>query len=53
MARSIKGIDYDSIDNKPAHLFFMIAVPENSDQTYLKVLAELSIILVDSSIVLA
>ena len=52
-ARSIKGIDYDSIDNKPAHLFFMIAVPENSDQTHLKVLAELSRILVDPSIVLA
>ena len=29
-ARSTKGIDFDSIDHKPAHLFFLVMAPENS-----------------------
>jgi nitrogen PTS system EIIA component len=28
--RSVKGIDFDSIDHKPAHLFFLVMAPENS-----------------------
>ena len=31
----------------PAHLFFMIAVPDNSDNLHLEVLARLSTILMD------
>lgn len=27
-ARSVAGVDYDSMDGQPAHLFFMIAAPE-------------------------
>ncbi|ADV78786.1 MAG TPA: PTS fructose transporter subunit IIA [Thermoanaerobacter sp.] len=40
--KSRQGIDYNSMDGKPAHLFFLIAVPDNSDELHLKVLAELS-----------
>ncbi|QSX09344.1 PTS sugar transporter subunit IIA [Alkalibacter rhizosphaerae] len=40
--KSTSGIDYESMDDKPAHLFFMIAVPEASSDVHLKVLAELS-----------
>lgn len=40
--KSRSGIDYNSMDKKPAHLFFLIAVPENSDDLHLKVLAQLS-----------
>lgn len=40
--KSRQGIDYNSMDQKPAHLFFLIAVPDNSDDLHLKVLAELS-----------
>jgi PTS system nitrogen regulatory IIA component len=40
--KSKKGVDYNSMDGKPAYIFFLIAVPENSDDLHLKVLAELS-----------
>ncbi|SNX53578.1 fructose PTS transporter subunit IIA [Thermoanaerobacterium sp. RBIITD] len=38
--KSKEGIDYDSMDGKPAHLFFLIAAPENSDNLHLKILAK-------------
>ena len=41
------GVDYDSLDGMPAELFFMIAVPDNSDNLHLEVLARLSTILMD------
>lgn len=40
--RSNRGIDYTSMDGKPAYLFFMIAVPEKSDNLHLKALSEIS-----------
>lgn len=48
-AISKNGVDYDSLDGAPAKLFFMIAVPENSDNLHLQVLARLSTILMDES----
>ncbi|MBW6410590.1 PTS fructose transporter subunit IIABC [Clostridium weizhouense] len=41
------GVDYDSLDGQVAKLFFMIAVPDNSDNLHLEVLARLSTILMD------
>lgn len=43
------GVDYDSLDGAPAKLFFMIAVPDNSDNLHLEVLARLSTILMDEN----
>lgn len=43
------GVDYDSLDGAPAHLFFMIAVPDNNDNLHLDVLARLSTILMDEN----
>ena len=40
--KSEKGIDFNSLDSKPAHLFFMIAMPDGSANQHLKVLALLS-----------
>ncbi len=40
--RSIGGIDFESLDNKPTHLFFLILSPENSSGLHLKVLAKIS-----------
>lgn len=40
--RSEAGIDYESMDDKPAHLFFLIAVPEDSSDIHLKALSEIS-----------
>ena len=48
-AISQNGVDYDSLDGKKAQLFFMIAVPHNSDNLHLQVLARLSTILMDEN----
>ncbi len=42
---SRKGIDFESIDGKPAHIFFLLVTPENSTGLHLKVLARISRIL--------
>jgi fructose-specific phosphotransferase system IIA component len=41
-ARSIEGIPFDAMDGKDAHLFFMIAMPEDGTNAHLRVLAMLS-----------
>ncbi len=40
--KSIKGVDYESMDEKPAHLFFLIAVPNESSDLHLRALSEIS-----------
>jgi len=40
--RSIKGIEFDSLDNRPVHLFFLLLTPEHSTGGHLKVLAQIS-----------
>ena len=36
------GVDYQSLDNQPAKLFFMIAVPKTGGNEHLQILAMLS-----------
>ncbi|OCA90671.1 PTS fructose transporter subunit IIA [Bacillus sp. FJAT-27225] len=43
--KSESGVDYQSLDGQPAHLFFMIAAPEGANNTHLEALARLSGIL--------
>lgn len=45
--RSINGIDFNSMDNKPAHLFFLLVAPRNSAGEHLKALARISRLLKD------
>ncbi|MGM0301035.1 PTS system, nitrogen regulatory IIA component [Enterococcus sp. AZ048] len=40
--RSHVGIQYDSMDGKPVHLMFLIAVPETSNDEHLRILSKLS-----------
>lgn len=40
--RSINGVDFDSLDNRPVHLFFLLLTPEHSTGGHLKVLAQIS-----------
>jgi len=40
--RSKKGIDFNALDNKPVHLFFLIATPEDYQDEYLNTLARVS-----------
>jgi PTS system fructose-specific IIC component len=45
--RSNEGVDYQSLDGQPAHLFFMIAAPEGANNTHLEALSRLSSILMN------
>ena len=36
------GIEYDSIDNQPVHIFFMFLCPKADSNEYLRVLARIS-----------
>lgn len=40
--KSKVGVDYESMDDKPAHLFFLIAVPVESSDLHLRALSEIS-----------
>lgn len=40
--KSDKGIDYQSMDDELAHLFFLIAVPKESSDVHLRALSEIS-----------
>ncbi len=42
--RSRKGIDFDSLDNKPTSLFILILSPENSSKKHIQALAKISTI---------
>ena len=39
---SRSGVDFESMDRKPAHLFFVLLTPENSAGLHLKLLARIS-----------
>jgi PTS system nitrogen regulatory IIA component len=45
--RSTEGVDFVSMDGKPAHLFFLLVAPENSAGVHLKALARISRLLKD------
>ncbi|MBJ8008187.1 fructose-specific PTS transporter subunit EIIC [Bacillus cereus] len=45
--RSVSGINYESLDGQPAHLFFMIAASEGANNTHLETLSRLSTLLMD------
>jgi PTS system nitrogen regulatory IIA component len=40
--RSLAGMDFQSMDAKPTHLFFLLVAPENSAGIHLKALARIS-----------
>lgn len=48
--RSIKGVEFQAMDERPAHLFFLIAAPEDSNTAHLKVLARISRLLKDAGV---
>ncbi|MBD3297460.1 MAG: hypothetical protein GF341_02310 [candidate division Zixibacteria bacterium] len=39
------GIDFEAMDKKPVHLFFLIAAPEDAIGAHLNVMARLSYIM--------
>ncbi|MFC4712140.1 PTS fructose transporter subunit IIABC [Planococcus dechangensis] len=45
--RSFKGIDFESLDGQPAHLFFMIAATDGANDDHLEALSRLATFLMD------
>ncbi len=48
-ARSPAGVDFNSLDGGPTHLFFVLIAPENAATDHLKALARISRLLKDES----
>ena len=48
--RSHQGVEFDAIDGKPAHIFFLLMAPEDSTGAHLRMLARISRLLKDSSL---
>ena len=47
--RSLRGVDFQSMDGKPAHLFFLLVAPENSARIHLKALVRISRLMKDQT----
>jgi PTS system nitrogen regulatory IIA component len=47
--RSREGVEFDAMDGKPAHLFFLLMAPENTTGQHLKALAKISKMLKDNT----
>ena len=48
-ARSSEGVDFNSLDGAPTHLFFVLIAPEGAAADHLKALARISRLLKDES----
>jgi len=48
--RSPQGVDFESMDGKPAHLFFLLVAPENCAGIHLRALAKIARLLKNNSI---
>ncbi len=47
--RHVTGVDFESLDGGPTHLFFMLVAPEDSTSLHLKALARVSRLLRDGN----
>lgn len=47
--RSKKGVDFDAVDEKPVHIFFLLLAPEDSAGLHIQMLSRISRILRDPS----
>jgi len=47
--RSKEGVEFDAVDNKPVHIFFLLLAPEDSAGLHIKMLSRISRILRDLS----
>ena len=47
---SKKGVDYESLDGEPSHLFFMIAAPENPNDSHIELLSKITTLLLEDDI---
>lgn len=50
LGRSVQGVDFQSPDGHPTHLFFLLIAPEDAPSDHLKALAKISRLLMDSGL---
>ena len=50
LARAKAGVDFDSLDGRPTHLFFVLVAPESSTGMHLKALARISRLFKDADL---
>ncbi len=48
--RHVQGVDFESLDGNPTHLFFLLVAPEDSTSLHLKALARVSRLFKDPSL---
>jgi PTS system nitrogen regulatory IIA component len=48
--RSAHGVDFESMDGKPVHLFFLLVAPENCPGIHLRALAKIARLLKNGSV---
>jgi fructose-specific phosphotransferase system IIA component len=51
LGRSASGIEYESIDDKPVHLIFMIGASDTQDKEYIRLLSRLVLRLKDKNLI--
>ncbi|MFJ7646557.1 fructose-specific PTS transporter subunit EIIC [Lysinibacillus sp. NPDC097279] len=49
-AKSVEGVDFESLDGQPAHLLFMIAASAGANNEHLETLSRLSSLLMDATL---
>lgn len=49
-ARSLSGVEFQTTDERPVHLFFLIAASEDYNTAYLKILARISRLLQNAAL---
>lgn len=47
VGRSVEGVDFEALDHKPCHIFFLVLAPEQVAGMHLRVLAHISRLLKD------
>jgi len=48
--KSSRGVDFESMDGKPAHLFFLLVAPENCAGIHLRALAKIARLLKNNTV---
>ncbi len=49
VGRSSEGVDFDALDHKPCHIFFMVLAPEQVAGMHLRILASITLLLKDEA----
>ncbi len=48
--RSLQGVDFDAVDGKPVHLFFVLLTPNTNSGLHIKILAKIAYLLKNDTV---